>query len=286
MESDFKKRVFDKIFFSFPLCLLAISENKKEVLQSILTYCLDEYKRRNKFSGFLSNNFKNDFTQRQLEQIINNVQQISSEIGLRFDYDFNFIKTLKKVIEFINDFERKFGKNPYCKIGKDLFQDTLYGNLDFISFSVYTSISSILGTKKTAVRITKKRIKIRMRGFKDEKSFLVSGCNSKLISDKHLNRITDLMEFKKLLSKFTYQRRQTFYSIEIKSKRALAKWIEKRKLHHESNKSGLIDRKLSAEIKSKVEKRKQTISEMQEELQFENTGNVIRLVKEKMQFTL
>lgn len=285
MENNIKKRTFDKITFFFPLCLLGISKDKKKVLDSILIYSLDAYNKKNRLSAITLDFAKQNFSKRESNNYEVEIKNLAKDIKLKINPDFKPLESLINTWQFLIAHEKVYGKDAYCLIGKQLFQEVINDQFNYVMFTVYSAITSILG-RKTATRITKKRLIQRINGYKSEADYVLSNDTVEFISDKKLNRILDLMCSKRLISKFTYRKRITIYSVKIKSKEALAKWYEKSRMHHLSNKSGLIDNQLSKNIKERLELRQETISEMKTELTEANYGNLFRIDTGKKRQTL
>jgi len=154
------------------------------------------------------------------------------------------------VTNFIQEYEYKYGKDAYCRIGKNLLFETRDGKFQYKSFTVLCAIQSIIGKRKPFIRITKDRIRYRMWGYKskDIAQMEMNGEQS-LLTDRQLKRIIDFLHAKKLFSKFTYARRQTFYSTRL-AYEELVTAVSNQKIYLAKKKSGIEDDKATEDIKS------------------------------------
>ena len=138
-------------------------------------------------------------------------------------YDcFSVYNSYKSETEYLDEFKLKFGNDMWTRIGVDIAWDTLKGNFDYDLFAILCAVNGILGTKEAYKRITLDRIRAAMNGYKKYpiyKEIIQSGNlsenNLSKIKDRTLYRKLDKLSDMNFFLKYTYKKRQTFYSTRI-----------------------------------------------------------------------
>jgi hypothetical protein len=231
----------DGIFFEFPLCCLIYVGGKRERLAHIAHY-----------------------------YIFNKVYRMDKSIDLlvrikiaedTFNYKIDDINIAAKNYMFISGLLNRNteinGKEPYCRVGKEILVETIKGKFEFQLFSLLAAISAVLGKTAQYKRITKDRLRYAMIGYKAKGIYYCDKKGNLAPSlDRVIGRLVDILEDKKLITKFTYRNRQTFYSTRIKTKKKLAELIEVMKLKKQASKLKIEDAELSQEIKKKLNEQK------------------------------
>ena len=119
-----------------------------------------------------------------------------------------------KLNSFIDDYEKKHGKDCKVKINKDMLFDTRDGKIDFELFSLYCAIKSVLG-KKEFSRITNETLRYRMLGFK-KKSIYDSRIKSKhkdnLLTDFQIAQRVIKLQERGLINYVTHRRRLKMFT--------------------------------------------------------------------------
>src|SRR6516162_1735461 len=144
-------------YFQFPLCLLALSEDYKERLESIVSHCLCEQARREnpKFPKA-----------RRIASLDKAAEFLHVNIGRHQDT----MDRGKEAASFVDQWECRNGKDPLVRIATTLFWEAHDNTgLTYREFSILCAINSIIGSRPTPMRITEPRIRVRAAGFKSWK---------------------------------------------------------------------------------------------------------------------
>jgi len=91
------------------------------------------------------------------------------------------------------------------------------------------------------MRITLKRIRYAMQGSKSEGVYRELRGEEILLTDKQLKNRTLYLRSKKFISRFTYKKRETWYSTRIKTVEKLSEKVANYKAYRKGLKAGLID---------------------------------------------
>ena len=253
-----------KVFLNFPLCLLSKEQDKVKLINLILNYCLVEK----------ALSYEEDYepTEEQITDFEENYKSYNPSNSLHnrmikaldfFEFtlgNFNFtITQYYDAKKYINNFEEKNGKDSYAAIGLDLVWDCLGKGFGLEHFKILCAINSILGKRKKYVRITLDRIRYAMHGYRSKAVYNKSNHRSTkmLLSDKQLKNRIDFLNNKKFFSRFTYARRQTFYSTQIKSNEALIEAVKNYKVFRAKRKLGIEDKLGTDLIKIELERIKE-----------------------------
>lgn len=189
---------YDKIFLEFPLCAIHGVVENKDLLVSILSWCV-VCKANESDEG--------EFEHR----IINAARKMKMEVCFIEDC----IERYNVLNWHISSFIQKNGKDSYCRIGKDLFFEAISGGFNIENFCVYCGIQSVIGKKKKFVRITYDRIRYAMLGYRSKEIFEKNSLKRSFLTDRQIKRIVDILNSKQLFSKFTYARRCVYYSTRL-----------------------------------------------------------------------
>jgi len=259
------ERIFDNRFFYFPLCLLTMSKDKEEILNNIISYCIIEKALRYKYDvldisefGFDEDTIKDEVYDYDLDEPLHNkILKADDFFSIKLGGITRNIKNHDKVRKYINNCRFRNGKDSYAAIGKELVFDCRDKGFSFEHFKILCAINSIIGKKKKFVRITYERIKYAMHGYRSKLVYENENPLTKLLSDKQLKNRIEFLNSKKFFSKFTYARRQIYYSTRINSDEELKEAVKKSKIYWEMKKLQLEDSVGTNEIKKELLKIKQ-----------------------------
>ena len=239
----------------FPLCCLSYPEENRQKVRMIISFCIVEHSR--KITSFIHKRIRE--LKRELPPDFEEYNEVHSRVVLAADELAMTISHIKVTLlnhkllnEHINNFTEKYGKDAFCRIGKRICFETKNGQFSYSAFIVLCAIQSILGKTKLYCRITKERIRYRMQGYKS-KSIAEQEMRDKtiLLSDRQIGNRINILYGKNFFSKFTYAQRQTFYSTRLSDEELRKKVIES-KIYWAKKRTGLRDKIVSNEIKTKL----------------------------------
>jgi len=119
-----------------------------------------------------------------------------------------------KLNSFIDDYEKRHGKDCKVKIHKGMLFDARDGKIDFELFSLYCAIKSVLG-KREFSRITNETLRYRLLGFK-KKSIYDSRAKSKhkdnLLTDFQIAQRVIKLQERGLINYVTHRRRLKMFT--------------------------------------------------------------------------
>jgi hypothetical protein len=260
-----KKKGMDGKFLDFPLCCLAYIADDKNKLNEIANYCVigkalkmdHNYKIKGRikdtdFSYMTAKDF--DITQK----FHLSIALASNNLGINLSSIEDATNSWLKINEFVNQYERKYGKDAYCRMGRQLTYEVIAGNLPLRIYLVLAAIHAILGKRNSFLRITYERIAYCMKGFKRKEIATKENPNLKLLSDRQIGTCVDKLREKNLIRIFIYNRREKFYSTRIKYDDALMEFVAKKKIQQAEKKYNVRDREMSQQIKSQIRRIKLT----------------------------
>ncbi len=243
----------DEILLEFPLCCLAMDYIEEDIISHIISYCVVRRSHKidtqiEKRIEYYTGKFPEDFNPESETDC--QILLASKELGLSISTIQINNKRFSNVSNFIQEYEYKYGKDAYCRIGKNLLFETRDGKFQYKSFTVLCAIQSIIGKRKPFTRIIKDRIRYRMVGYKS-KDIAHKEMNGEqlLLTDRQLGTIINFLYTKQFFSKFTYARRQTFYSTRLTDEE-LREEVKNMKIYFAKKKSGIEDDKATKDIKS------------------------------------
>lgn len=249
-------RKFDGIFLEFPLCALAFDED--EWIDKIISYCIVEHSinvktnvrhRINELEE--DDELPNDFDRKNIKEC--QIILAAKELGIIAGSMKSMKKNHNELENFINGFINKYGKQPFCRIGKKLCFEARDGKFDKILFRVLCAIQSKLGKQKSHRIITQNEIIFRMWGCKNREIFEKERTSEyKKTGRKKIKSLTDILEAKDLISKFTYARRHTYYSTRL-DKQELINKVKESKKYWAEKKLNIEDELGTQQIKEELE---------------------------------
>ncbi len=250
----------DKTFFQFPLCLLTISKDRDEIINNIISYCVCEKALSYKYDvnnisefGYDEDTIQKKFYDYDFNNPLHNkILKAANFFTITLGSIGRNIKTHEKVSKFISNFEFRNGKDSFAAIGKNLAFECRDKGFNFEHFKILCAINSIVGKRKKFVRITYSRIKYAMHGYRSKVIYEKEKANVDLLSDKQLKHRIDFLNAKKFYSKFTYARRQIYFSTRINSDEELREAVKKSKLFWAKKKMQLEDNTATNEIKKEM----------------------------------
>jgi len=246
------RRIHDKKFLEFPLCLLAIDD--EDIIGKIISYSMVAYSTKIGIAVeervFRLREFPDDFDFENEEH--NRILLAGDELKITIATITKTIKTYNELKGFVGKFITDYGQQPYCRIGKKLCFEARDQIFNESMFRILCAIQSKIGNKKSHKKMYKDEIRCRAFGCKTAKMLQnVKPSNYIHYSDKKIKRITDLLEAKELISKFTYKRRLTYYSTRL-TKDELIDAFRKEKLFWEQKKLNLRDDEQSKLIEEEI----------------------------------
>lgn len=124
-----------------------------------------------------------------------------------------------KVQTYLNNYEKKYGKDAQVKVGSDLLLEVRDGKFSERLFRCYCAIKSILG-KKDFCRITNKTIAYRMKGFKKIEIMNLEDVSiNESLTDRQISTLTKTLKRIGFIERGTYKRRCTYYSTKFRGDR-------------------------------------------------------------------
>ena len=246
-------RTFDKVFFEFPLSCLSYQTNN---LEPILAYCILKEARNiktlyvNDVNKIGNEYFPDDFDEKDKWCLLITLAAFKLRVKVK---SYLRIKELGSLVNrYVNNYVEKYGDDAYCRIGKDLFMDTLHKRFDYNCFAVLCAISSVLGKRSEYKRITKSKISYRMLGYKTKEIFICeNGIRVNILTKRQIERIIKKLHSKGFFGKFTYAKRITYYSTRLDDEQ-LRKRVLQNKLMVEKKKLVDVDNEYSILIKNQI----------------------------------
>lgn len=226
--------------FKFPLCLLAQGESIDERLHNIMEFAIV-----NEAIKIPDEVLEKDFSEEDYSEekewdpgnLIHQKMLITAKRKRKIINDcFCVFNNFEAISEYLDDFELKFGRDMWTRIGVNIAWDTLKGNFEYELFAILCAINGILGAKDVYKRITLERIRAAMNGYKKYpiyKEISQSGNlpknNISEITDRTLYRRLDKLSEMNFFRRYTYKNRLTYYSTRIGSNEKLAEAVCKSK---------------------------------------------------------
>jgi hypothetical protein len=255
--------IMDKIMLEFPLCCLSFPDNP---IEHIISYCIVEHakkvetliKQRIDEKEFNLEKLPSDFNRRSREH--QKIILAADELGITVGNIWNTKTKHEKLADYISTFQLKYGPDSYCRVGKKLCFETRDKKFPYRQFAMLCGIQSILGKQQKFKRITKDRIRYAMLGYKSKTVALTEmDKTERLLTDRQLGITIELLNSKRLITKFTYANRQTFFTTHLnkikdsdEATKTLGEWVMNLKVYWAKKKAHLVDREMTEKIKSKL----------------------------------
>lgn len=223
------KARFDKIFLEFPLIYLRYIGDDINRLNDLLEMQVVDKALKSNFKMTMDFSKVNitdfDYDNSIHQKIVStakmmNVKLNSIERAIKYWIDL-------KALQF--EYEDKYGKDAFCRIGKKLTEDVLNGYFGLREYKVLAAIQSILGKQKPFLRITYEQISYRMTGYKRKRIAIAESKDLHLLSPHQIKTSVIKLLRKKLLICVTYLYREKYYSVRIKRTEVLKELILKKK---------------------------------------------------------
>ena len=214
--------------FRFPLCLLAQGGSIKERLNNIMDFAIlnDALKISDEtLEEIFDEDYHTEITKWDPDNDIHQKMLITVlRKGLVINDCFIVFDIYKAMSEFIENFERRFGKDMWTRFGAQLTWDTYNEIFEYELFAIICAINGILGTKAAYKRITLNRIRAAMNGYKKYQIY-EEFCKSGKLPNNNLSEINDRTLYRRLdklgelnfFRRYTYKNRHTYYSTRIDS---------------------------------------------------------------------
>ena len=205
-------------YIHFPLCCLNYDKDVSKTAELLISYGIIEFAKQLEKKIEL-----NDLDTEVIENYID-----ENRLGYVSESDYFIILSAKKlgidissvsntkhkhseINRFINDFEYKHGKDAKVRVHKSIIFEVRDKQFNERLFRVYCAILSVIGNKNF-IRITIKRISIRMLGFKSNEVYYKEKSKYNLMTARQIKTCSEKLSEKNLISKLTYRNRLTFYS--------------------------------------------------------------------------
>lgn len=243
--------------FEFPLCSLSYPLPEKEKIEIIISYCIVEHSKKiktnvdDRVNDYIDeNSIPTGFNKKLLSH--KRLLLAGEELGISLGYIPQTIRGYETLSNYIHNYTLKNGNDSYCQIGKSLCFETRDNQFPYRQFAVLCAVQSTIGKKAKFKRVTKDRIRFAMLGYKSKQVALkeLKG-NEKLLSDRQLGTLIEILHAKKFFSKFTYANRQTFFSTRLNDNE-LFEAVKNSKIFWAKKKANLLDRQVSKEIKTEL----------------------------------
>jgi len=260
-----KKKGMDGKFLDYPLCCLVYVAGDKNKLEEVAKFCVVEkafkidhnYKIKGRikdtdFSFMTAKDF--DLTQK----LHLSIALFAKDLGIKINSIEEATHSWLKIKEFVEQFELKYGKDAYCRMGRQITFEAISGVLPLRMYLVLAAIHSILGKRNSFLRITYERIAYCMTGFKRKEFAIQENPKQKLLTGRQIGTCVDKLREKNLIRVFTYNRREKFYSTRIKCEETLRELVAKHKLQKAEKKFNVEDCEMSQRIKSQIRRIKLT----------------------------
>lgn len=247
-------REFDKVFLEFPLCLLSFLDKRR--LEMILSFCVVENSKKIKlfdkktFSRIDEDLLPNDFDIDDLSGCIITISALQMKTKIQ---SIELAKQDHSLLHaYFFDYKNKYGEDAYCRIGKQILEETKRKIFNEKGFRFLCALSSILGKKSLFKRVTKDMLAVRMLGYKSKYVYEAELSKEKIISRGQMERIIKKLNEKELFTKFTFGNRVTFYSTKLSSDE-LRLAVMNSKISSERKEKVTSDKDYSLLIKAKIE---------------------------------
>lgn len=251
-----RRNKFDKKFIEFPLVCLSYCSGDKRLLKDILIMCIVDNALKSSLKEhcnpklITTKDFDND------NPIHHKIALVANEYNYQIDSYESVINNWIDIKSRIIEYENKYGKDAYCRMGKQLTEDVISGRFGFREYAVLAAIHSILGKCKPYARITYEQISCRVLGFKKKSIKEVEIKNESALSARQIKTSILKLVKKKLVTTITYQQREKYYSTKIKKIDSLRELIGKKKLKHHELKLGIEDQIWSNNLKQQMDSMK------------------------------
>jgi len=254
--SETVKRHFDGIMLEFPLCCLCYPIENKEKVSMIISYCIVEHSKKIEIN---INQRVKEYPKEKLPFGFDKTSKAhcrillaAEELGVKLGDIYDTYDQHEKLQKHISNFIIKHGKDAYCRIGKDLLFDVYKNGFPYRQFAVLCGIQSVVGKKPLFKRVTKDRIRYTMLGYKSKTVALAEMDKGQmLLTDRQLGSTIQILHAKEFFSKFTYAKRQSFYSTRLNNKE-LYDAVEKSKIYWAKKKMHIEDKQVTEKIKSQL----------------------------------
>jgi len=259
-----KKNRMDGKFLDFPLCCLAFINCEKERLREIQIFCV--------INRALKMEVDEKFDLRVSKMDLHNIkaddfiiddklhQKIvlaSEDLGITLSSIQESFYCYSQMKEFVLDYELKYKTDSYCRIGRQLFYETMEGKFSFREFLVLCAISSKLGKQNSFYRITYEQIGYRMFGYKTKDIALEEKKDLELFSERQIALSVNLLRMKNLITCITYFR-EKIYSTRIKDENELWHLYRTQKERRAEKKYKVIDKEESKKLQTSLKRIRMT----------------------------
>jgi hypothetical protein len=243
---------------TFPLCLLSYQDTIEQRLQHIICYCILANKRSTKQANIKdilqkitpAQDFNFDDETHQA------VMKNAYELGINFISMERTIARGRDAAGFVKRYEQQYGRDSWTQVNIKVVLDTLNNQFPYNDFAILCAVSSSLGKQDGKFKqITGEQIGCRMNGFKSKKILDAEVVRRDVkiidISYRQLLRRVDAVSRMGYFSKYTYHKRDTYYSSYLKREQIM-KAVYNRKSYAKRKEAEfrVIENELEQELKN------------------------------------
>jgi len=213
-------------YFQFPLCLLAMADDEKTLLNRIISFAVVEAGRvlwqkkssaqRKSLADDLRDCTASDFKRNDREHVAAALG--ARELNVTLGSIRGTVSTWRQVCDFRNSFESLHGREPELRILSGLAFEVRDGKgMSYREFAILCGMLSQIGDKKYPVRITREQIQRRMLGYRKEEimrselSKRTDGASP--LSTRQIGYTVDKLHERRFFARARANERQTYYSI-------------------------------------------------------------------------
>lgn len=221
---------FSKKYLNFPLCCLTYPG--KNYLDLVIAYSVVKYSQKIEESldprlCRYDKDYPHGFDDSNEEHI--KILLGAAELNEKIQSIPYLLDRFELMDKHVTEFEDKYGNDAYCSIGKELIYETKNKIFSEELFRILCAIQSVLGKKTQFSRITKETIRFRMWGYKSKKIFEAKNPSDiKLFTDRVIGKRIELLVAKGFVTKFTYAKRETYFSTRLSEDELIEKVRDKK----------------------------------------------------------
>jgi hypothetical protein len=257
---------------TFPLCLLSFQDTIKERMQYIIHYCV--VTRLSRIKEKTINEILQKITPPRDFNPDNDIHRMiivnAYELGISLGSVVETIAEGNKALQFVIDYERRYGSDAWAQVDMKLVFDTRNGAFNYNSFSILCAVTSILGKEADKFKIiASEQIQCRMNGFKTsailEEEVRLRELKIIDLPYKQLLRKIDAVSKLGYFHKYTFRKKHTYYSSYLK-KEQIMKAVYNRKYY--AKRKAVRDKALDKAFEKALEEKLENVSnDIQEEIE-------------------
>jgi hypothetical protein len=229
-------------YYQFPLCILAMSNDRTETLLNIAAYCCGKLgseimERCGDVVNLKQNEVENyrdafgelppgfNWSDGECDESAVSFVVAASRLGYRIYSLPELMKRHAEAMAHVSAFESRHGRDASIRIHPDLFDEAggdyrSNGLLTFPEFRLLCAILSFMPREEKLKWIAPTLLAPRMLGFKSEDVMLAEcrGVQPRLLHRTHIGKLTESLEAKGAIrGRYTWNRQRTYYSTRLTS---------------------------------------------------------------------